>query len=124
MSLKCSYHPFQQNTLMGGMLINQVQAIRTLGHNIALRQLTNDAQRGQMVSCLRRKGLLMYFGSPDPPKGGHYSLVCHLIRRCSDPPWGRQAPLCVREACLRALGLGLWLVADVVSRVTREQVRL
>ena len=75
MSLKCSYHPFQQNTLMGSMLINQVQAICTLSHNIALRQLTNDAQRGQVMSCLRRKGLLMYFGAPNPHKGGHYIWV-------------------------------------------------
>src|SRR5436190_1646024 len=89
MSLKCSYHPFQQNPFMGSMLINQIHTIHPLSHNIALRQLTNHTQRGQATSWLRRKGLLICingFGvgsrlspAPDPHKGGHDRLEGWLV---------------------------------------------
>src|SRR2546425_969124 len=78
------------------------------------------------MSCLRRKGLLMYFGFPDPHKGGHYMLGRWLVRvgprpasapdphkgghymlfrlsgrRCSVPPCGGQADLaCGGQAVL------------------------
>ncbi len=49
--LQGRHHALQQNAFVGSVLVDQVHAVRPLGHDIALRKLPDDAQGGNEVSC-------------------------------------------------------------------------
>ena len=48
-------HTLQQNALVGRVLIDQIEALLTLSHNIALRELSNHAQRRQRRPSIRER---------------------------------------------------------------------